>query len=111
MLLLSKARFEGIQQMRSWVATPDFLCSLVAPAHFMRLSLKKAAYAVASSAAYRKSAYAPSFSAQVRSGEHGAPVLCSSGFAMTRTSQGRLKVARDEPGFQLTGARTDSSRI
>jgi hypothetical protein len=34
---------------------PDFLCSLVAPAHFMRLSLKKAAYAVASSAAYRKS--------------------------------------------------------
>jgi hypothetical protein len=36
-------------------ATPDFLCSLVTSAHFMRLSLKKAAYAVASSAAYRKS--------------------------------------------------------
>jgi uncharacterized membrane protein len=34
---------------------PDFLCSLVAPARFLRLSLTKAAYAVASSAAYRKS--------------------------------------------------------
>jgi hypothetical protein len=34
---------------------PDFLCSLVAPAQFMRLSVKKAAYVVASSAAYRKS--------------------------------------------------------
>ena len=33
----------------------DFQCSLVAPAHYMRLSLKKAAYAVMSSAAYRKS--------------------------------------------------------
>jgi hypothetical protein len=33
----------------------DFLSSLVPPAHYMRLSLKKAAYAVMSSAAYRKS--------------------------------------------------------
>jgi hypothetical protein len=41
--------------MRLWGLRPDFLCSLVALAHFMRLSLKKAAYAVASSAAYRKS--------------------------------------------------------
>ena len=41
--------------MRSWGLPPDFLRSLVAPAHIMRLSLKKAAYAVASSAAYRKS--------------------------------------------------------
>jgi len=36
-------------------ATPGFPAQLVPPAHFMRLSLKKAAYAVASSAAYRKS--------------------------------------------------------
>jgi hypothetical protein len=40
-------------------ASPDFLCSLVAPARFLRLSLTKATYAVASSAAYRK----PGFSA------------------------------------------------
>jgi hypothetical protein len=33
----------------------DFLCSLAVPAHYMRLSLKKAAYAVMPSAAYRKS--------------------------------------------------------
>jgi hypothetical protein len=38
-------------------ASPDFLCSLVAPARFLRLSLTKAAYAVASSAAYRKSGF------------------------------------------------------
>jgi hypothetical protein len=40
--------------MRSWGLPPDFLRSLVASAPFMRLSLKKAAYAGASSAAYRK---------------------------------------------------------
>jgi hypothetical protein len=34
---------------------PDFLCSLLASAHFMRLSLMKAAHAVLSSAEYRKS--------------------------------------------------------
>ena len=34
---------------------PDFLCSLVAPAHFMRLSLMKAAYAIVSGAERRKS--------------------------------------------------------
>jgi hypothetical protein len=38
-------------------ASPDFLCSLVAPARFLRLSLTKAAYEVASSAAYRKSGF------------------------------------------------------
>jgi hypothetical protein len=38
-------------------AFPDFLCSLVAPPRFLRLSLTKAAYAVASSAAYRKSGF------------------------------------------------------
>jgi hypothetical protein len=36
-------------------ASPGFPVKLVAPVHFMRLSLKKAAYAVVSSAAYRKS--------------------------------------------------------
>src|ERR1700728_337002 len=38
-------------------ASPDFLCSLVAPPRFLRLSLTKAAYAVASCAAYRKSGF------------------------------------------------------
>jgi hypothetical protein len=38
-------------------ASPDFLCSLVAPARFLRLSLTKAAYAVASCATYRKSGF------------------------------------------------------
>ena len=40
-------------------ASPDFLRSLVAPARFLRLSLTKAAYAVASSAADRKSGFSP----------------------------------------------------
>jgi hypothetical protein len=40
-------------------ATPDFLLVLVALANFMRLSLLKAAHAVVSSAAWRKSGYAP----------------------------------------------------
>ena len=35
--------------MRGEERFPDFLCSLVAPARFLRLSLTKAAYAVASS--------------------------------------------------------------
>src|SRR5580692_1804966 len=43
--------------MRGRSASPDFLCSLVAPARFLRLSLTKAAYTVASSAAYRKSGF------------------------------------------------------
>jgi hypothetical protein len=34
---------------------PDFLCSVSASGHFMRLSLMKAAHAVLSSAEYRKS--------------------------------------------------------
>src|ERR1700733_11379163 len=33
----------------------DFLCSLMAPAHYMRFYVKQAAHAVMSSAAYRKS--------------------------------------------------------
>jgi hypothetical protein len=40
---------------RSPQRTPDFLSSLLALAHFMRLSLLKAAHAVVSGAAYRKS--------------------------------------------------------
>ena len=45
---------------------PDFLWSLVELANFMRLSLLKAAHAVVSGAAYRKSG--------VRCGGRGAPV-------------------------------------
>jgi hypothetical protein len=41
--------------MRSWGLPPDFLRSLVAPAHFMRSRPAGTAYAVTSSAAYRKS--------------------------------------------------------
>ena len=40
--------------------SPDFLCTLVAPARFLRLSLTKAAYAVASCAACRKSGFSAS---------------------------------------------------
>jgi hypothetical protein len=54
MPLLSKAPFVGFSKCDRG-GDPDFLRSLVTPAHFMRLSLKKAAYAVASSAAYGKS--------------------------------------------------------
>jgi hypothetical protein len=43
-------------EQKLWVGLPpDFLCSLVALAHLMRLSLLKAAHAVVSGAAYRKS--------------------------------------------------------
>ena len=55
MPLLSKARFSGIGKCDRGGYAPDFLRSFVAPAHFMRLSLKKATYAVAPRAAYRKS--------------------------------------------------------
>jgi hypothetical protein len=47
-----------VKEYRLWILRfPDFLCSLVAPARFLRLSLTKAAYAVAFSAAYRKSGF------------------------------------------------------
>ncbi len=61
--------------MRSWGLTPDFLCSLVAPAHLMRLSLMKAAYDGPVQCSVQEIRDAPSFSAQVRFGEPGAPVL------------------------------------
>src|ERR1700691_270260 len=51
----------------------DFLWSLVALVHLMRLSLLKAAHANLFSAACRKSG-SPSFSTHVRWGERGAPV-------------------------------------
>jgi hypothetical protein len=67
---------------------PDFLLCLLALAYFMRLSLMKAAHAALGGAPCRKSGpiavcpqtrndrrgCAPSSSAHVRSGEHGAPV-------------------------------------
>ena len=45
-----------LQEKKEEGASPDFLWSLVALASLMRLSLLKAAHAVMSSAAYRKSA-------------------------------------------------------
>jgi hypothetical protein len=60
--LLSVGRLSGTEwiqlekQFKAIVgASPGFPVKLVTPAHFMRLSLLKAAYAVVSSAAYRKS--------------------------------------------------------
>ena len=44
--------------------TPDFLCSLVASLHFMRLSFKKGAHAVLSRAANRKFGASRSFFAR-----------------------------------------------
>jgi len=55
--------------MRSWGLPPDFLRSLVAPAHFMRSRPAGTAYAVTSSAAYRKSGTPHRFRPQVRVGE------------------------------------------
>ena len=55
--------------------TPDFLRSLVAPAHFMRLSLKESRIRGRVQCSVQEIRAAPSFSAQVRRGEPGAPVL------------------------------------
>jgi hypothetical protein len=44
-----------LQEKKEEGLSPDFLRSLVALAHLMRLSLLKAAHAVMSGAAYRKS--------------------------------------------------------
>jgi hypothetical protein len=53
---------------------PDFLWSSMALAHLMRLSLLKAAHAVMSDAAYRKSGSPIFFNPCTRKREHGAPV-------------------------------------
>jgi hypothetical protein len=55
-------------------ASPDFLWSLLALANLMRLSLLKAAHAVMSGAAYRKSGSPIVFNPCTRKREHGAPV-------------------------------------
>ena len=47
--------FTYLQEKKEEGLPPDFLWSLVALANFMRLSLLKAAHAVMSGAAYRKS--------------------------------------------------------
>ena len=56
---------------------PDFLCSLVASTHFMRLSLKKAAYAVISSAVYRKSGSPRHFRPRYAEANLGHPSITS----------------------------------
>ena len=57
--------------MRSWGLCPDFLCSLVAPAHFMRLSLKESRIRGRVQCSVQEIRVAPSFSVQVRA--HGKP--------------------------------------
>jgi hypothetical protein len=59
---------------------PDFLLSLVALATFMRLSSKKAARVAVGERHVQEIRVAPSFSAQVRWGEPGAPVRFSKRF-------------------------------
>jgi hypothetical protein len=55
--------FDSIPATRRRVPhLPDFLCSFVGSQNFMRLSLKKAAHAVLSRAAYRKFGASRSFS-------------------------------------------------
>jgi hypothetical protein len=54
---------------------PDFLSSLVALANLMRLSLLKAAHVDVGECHVAGNPGRPSFSAQVRLGEPGAPVL------------------------------------
>ena len=56
-------------------ASPEFLSSLVALANLMRLSLLKAAHVDVSDCRVAGNPGRPSFSAHVRSGERGAPVL------------------------------------
>jgi hypothetical protein len=53
--MLSPPVYTYLQEKKKEGLPPDFLWSLVALANFMRLSLLKAAHAVMSGAAYRKS--------------------------------------------------------
>jgi hypothetical protein len=53
--MLSPSLYTYLQEKRKEGLPPDFLWSLVALANVMRLSLLKAAHAVLSGAAYRKS--------------------------------------------------------
>jgi hypothetical protein len=73
--MLSPPVFAYLQEKKNEGLPPDFLWSLVALTNLMRLSLLKAAHAVMSGAAYRKSGsphlLQPMY-AKVR--EHGAPV-------------------------------------
>ena len=48
-----------IEKQQVPYATPDFLLRLVALTNFMRLSLRKAAHAAASSAPWQESGYVP----------------------------------------------------
>ncbi len=67
---------------------PDFLCSLVAPAHIMRLSLRESRIRGRIDCSVQEIRVAPSFSAQVRLGEPGAPVLFLLDLVTTQTPSG-----------------------
>jgi hypothetical protein len=68
-LLLDMAETKNYEGLR-----PDFLWSLVALAHIMRLSLLKAAHAAVGECHVAGNPGRPSFAAHVRFGERGAPV-------------------------------------
>ena len=72
--MLSPPVYTYLQEKKKEGLPPDFLWSLVALASLMRLSLLKAAHAVVSGAAYRKSGLPILFNPCTRKREHGAPV-------------------------------------
>jgi hypothetical protein len=72
--MLSPPVYTYLQEKKKEGLPPDFLWSLVALAHLMRLSLLKAAHAVISGAAYRKSGSPILFNPCTQKREHGAPV-------------------------------------
>ena len=73
----TKIRFECFPLAQpQWLGLrPDFLSSLLALMNFMRLSLMKAAHEDVGGAPWQEIRVAPTFSAHVRLGERGAPVL------------------------------------
>jgi hypothetical protein len=72
--MLSPPVSTDLQEKKKEGLPPDFLWSLVALTNLMRLSLLKAANAVMSGAAYRKSGSPILFNPCTRKREHGAPV-------------------------------------
>ncbi len=72
--MLSLQAYTYSQEKRKEGLRPDFLWGLVALANLMRFSLLKAAHAVMSGAAYRKSGSPILFNPCTQKREHGAPV-------------------------------------
>ena len=86
--MLSPPVYAYLQERKKEGLPPDFLRSLVALANFIRLSLLKAARAVMSGAAYRKSGSPILFNPCTRRREQGHPSR-GLGLVASRESGGR----------------------